>query len=93
MMAKRECYLRMATQNRWPVRELARQIDSALLERCVLNPPKLSTALRELHPQPLALPRAGRRVPDPAAGQKIIGRQLHEFYALNVPGPDEKTDI
>lgn len=41
----------MATQNRWPVREVARQIDSALFERSVLNPPKLSTVLRELHPQ------------------------------------------
>lgn len=48
---EREFYLRMAMQNRWPVREVARQIDSALFERCVLNPPKLSTALRELHPQ------------------------------------------
>ena len=48
---EREFYLRMATQNRWPVRELARQIDSALFERTVMNPPKLSTALRELHPQ------------------------------------------
>lgn len=48
---EREFYLRMATQNRWPVREVARQIDSALFERTVLNPPKLSTALRELHPQ------------------------------------------
>ena len=48
---EREFYLRMATQNRWPVRELARQIDGALFERTVLNPPKLSTALRELHPQ------------------------------------------
>jgi len=48
---EREFYLRMATQNRWPVRELARQIDSALFERTVMNPPKLSTALRVLHPQ------------------------------------------
>jgi len=47
---EREFYLRMATQNRWPVRELARQLDAALFERAVLSPPKLSTALRELHP-------------------------------------------
>ncbi len=47
----REFYLRMATQNRWPVREVARQIDTGLFERTVLHPPKLSTALRELHPQ------------------------------------------
>lgn len=45
-----EFYLRMAMQHRWPVREVARQIDSALFERAVLNPPKLSTALREIHP-------------------------------------------
>lgn len=48
---EREFYLRTAAQNRWPVREVARQIDSALFERTVLNPPKLSTALRELQPQ------------------------------------------
>lgn len=47
---EREFYLRMATRNRWPVRELARQIDGALFERAVLNPPKVSTALRQLHP-------------------------------------------
>ena len=48
--AEREFYLRMSNQQRWPVREVARQIDSALFERAVLHPPKLSTALRELHP-------------------------------------------
>jgi predicted nuclease of restriction endonuclease-like (RecB) superfamily len=47
---EREFYLRMASQQRWPVREVARQIDSALFERAVLHPPKVSTALRELHP-------------------------------------------
>lgn len=50
MAEEREFYLRMATQHRWSVREVARQIDSALFERAVLNPPKLSTALREMHP-------------------------------------------
>ncbi|MBK7234804.1 MAG: DUF1016 family protein [Sterolibacteriaceae bacterium] len=47
---EREFYLRMSIQQRWPVREVARQIDSALFERALLNPPQLSTALRELHP-------------------------------------------
>ena len=50
MPEEREFYLRMAIQQRWSVREVARQIDSALFERSVLNPPKLSTALREMHP-------------------------------------------
>lgn len=47
---EREFYLRLATQNRWPVWEVARQFDNALFERAVLSPTKLSTALRELHP-------------------------------------------
>jgi predicted nuclease of restriction endonuclease-like (RecB) superfamily len=47
---EREFYLRMATQHGWAVREVARQIDSALFERAILNPPNLSSALREMHP-------------------------------------------
>ncbi len=47
---EREFYLRMASRNRWPVRELARQMNAGLFERSILNPPKLSTALRELQP-------------------------------------------
>ena len=50
MADEREFYLRMAIQHRWSVREIARQIDGALFERSVLNPPKLSTVLREMHP-------------------------------------------
>lgn len=48
---EREFYLRMATQHRWQVREVARQIDGGLFERTMLNSPKLSTALREMQPQ------------------------------------------
>lgn len=48
---EREFYLRMAAQQRWQVREVARQIDSGLFERAVLNPPKLSTVLRDMQPQ------------------------------------------
>jgi predicted nuclease of restriction endonuclease-like (RecB) superfamily len=47
---EREFYVRTAIQQRWSVRELSRQIDGALFERAVLSPPKLSTALREVHP-------------------------------------------
>ena len=48
---EREFYLRMAAQQRWQVREVARQIDTGLFERAVLDPPKLSTALRDRQPQ------------------------------------------
>jgi DUF1016 N-terminal domain len=47
---EREFYLRTALAQRWPVREVARRINGALFERAVLNPPKASTALREIHP-------------------------------------------
>ena len=47
---EREFYLRMAVANRWNVDEVARQIAAASFERAVLGSPKLSTALRELHP-------------------------------------------
>ena len=48
---EREFYLRMSIHQRWAVREVARQIDGALFERAVLNPPKVSTLLRQLHPE------------------------------------------
>lgn len=48
---EREFYLRMAAQQAWQVREVARQIDSGLFERAVLQPAKVSTALREMQPQ------------------------------------------
>ena len=47
---EREFYLRLAAGERWPLRELQRQLGGALFERAVLSPPKLSTPLAELHP-------------------------------------------
>ena len=44
---EREFYSFIACRHRRQVREVARQIDGGLFERAVLNPPKLSTALRE----------------------------------------------
>jgi predicted nuclease of restriction endonuclease-like (RecB) superfamily len=45
---EREFYLRMAAKNHWDVREVARQLDGALFEKVLFNPPKVSKALREL---------------------------------------------
>jgi predicted nuclease of restriction endonuclease-like (RecB) superfamily len=52
---EREFYLRLAQRDRWSRRELERQIDSALFERAILNPPKVSTALRESHPDAVTI--------------------------------------
>lgn len=50
---EREFYLNMAIKERWSSRELERQFNTALFERMVLNPVKLSTVLRETQPEAL----------------------------------------
>jgi predicted nuclease of restriction endonuclease-like (RecB) superfamily len=47
---EREFYIRLTAQEKWSSRELERQLAGALFERAVLNPPKVSTALRESRP-------------------------------------------
>jgi predicted nuclease of restriction endonuclease-like (RecB) superfamily len=47
---EREFYVRMAIAERWTKRELERQFQTGLFARTVLNPPKVSTALTEIHP-------------------------------------------
>ncbi len=45
---EREFYLRLAIREKWSSRELERQLKTALFERAILNPPKVSAALRQL---------------------------------------------
>lgn len=47
---EREFYLRLAIQEKWGSRELERQLKTALFERTVLNQPKVSAVLTQLHP-------------------------------------------
>jgi predicted nuclease of restriction endonuclease-like (RecB) superfamily len=62
---EREFYLRMAIQERWNKRELERQLSSALFERVVLSPPKVSPPL-ERRGGDVACRRVGfRRPPSP----------------------------
>jgi predicted nuclease of restriction endonuclease-like (RecB) superfamily len=48
---EREFYLRLAARERWPLRELERQLAGALFERVVLSPTRLSPPLAESHPE------------------------------------------
>lgn len=48
---EREFYLRTATEQRWSVREVARQIDNQLFARTVTEPVKMAKALQEAQPQ------------------------------------------
>ena len=47
----REFYLRLAIQERWSKRDLERQFNTALFERAVLSPPKVSPTVRQSHPE------------------------------------------
>ena len=46
---EREFYLRLCVREKWSKRELERQLKGALFARTVLNPPKVSAALKQLH--------------------------------------------
>ena len=48
---EREFYLKMAAQEKWSSRELERQYDTALFERVVLSPAKVSPLVRQIHPR------------------------------------------
>ena len=46
---EREFYLRMAATEKWSSRQLERQFKTALFERTVLHPPKVSPTVRQIH--------------------------------------------
>ncbi|KNH47447.1 DUF1016 domain-containing protein [Pseudomonas sp. JV414] len=52
---EREFYLRMAIQEKWSSRELERQFKAALFERSVINPAKVSSLMRQTHPEALSV--------------------------------------
>lgn len=52
---EREFYLRMAVQEKWSSRELERQFKTALFERVVLNPVKVSPLVSQTHPEALSV--------------------------------------
>ncbi|ASF48868.1 PDDEXK nuclease domain-containing protein [Methylovulum psychrotolerans] len=47
---EREFYLRQSVQENWSTRELERQFKTALFERTVLTPPKVSAVVAQTHP-------------------------------------------
>jgi predicted nuclease of restriction endonuclease-like (RecB) superfamily len=52
---EREFYLRLATKEKWSKRELERQFRAALFERTLLEPPKVSAVLSQIHPEALSI--------------------------------------
>lgn len=52
---EREFYLRQAIREQWSKRELERQFKTALFERTVLNPVKVTPAVTQIHPEALGV--------------------------------------
>ena len=52
---EREFYLRLAIREHWGKRELERQLKTALFERTVLNPVKVSALVSQTHPDALGV--------------------------------------
>ncbi|MEN9480477.1 MAG: hypothetical protein RLZZ298_1872 [Pseudomonadota bacterium] len=52
---ERVFYLRLAIQEKWSSRELERQFKTALFERVVLNPVKVSPVVSQTHPEALSV--------------------------------------
>lgn len=50
---EREFYLRLAIREKWSKRELERQFRTALFERAVLSPPKMSPLVTQMYPEAL----------------------------------------
>jgi predicted nuclease of restriction endonuclease-like (RecB) superfamily len=52
---EREFYIRLAIRERWSKRELERQFKTALFERAVLHPPKVTPAVTQRYPEALSV--------------------------------------
>jgi predicted nuclease of restriction endonuclease-like (RecB) superfamily len=52
---EREFYLRLAIREQWSKRELERQFKTALFERTVLSPAKVSPVVTQVHPDALSV--------------------------------------
>ncbi|SCK08635.1 Predicted nuclease of restriction endonuclease-like (RecB) superfamily, DUF1016 family [Variovorax sp. HW608] len=51
---EREFYLQLVAREKWSSRQLERQLKLALFERAVAQPPKVSAALRQAHPEAIS---------------------------------------
>ena len=95
MEEEREFYIRLAMHEKWSSRELERQFRLGRFARTVLNPPKVSPAMTQIHPEALnifkdayALEFLGRRTQ--AQPQK---RASMKFPAKRKQPQPERTEF
>jgi predicted nuclease of restriction endonuclease-like (RecB) superfamily len=81
---EREFYVRLAIRERWSKRELERQFKTALFERAVLSPPKVSPLVAQMYPDALSVFRDAYNVeflglPSTHAEADLHGGLLHKL--------------
>jgi predicted nuclease of restriction endonuclease-like (RecB) superfamily len=69
----------MAIKEQWSSRELERQFKAALFERTILNPPKVSAVVTQIHPAALDV-EYKTQLPD----KKLLQAKLH-LISTNLP--------
>lgn len=91
---EREFYLRLAIQEQWSKRELERQFKTALFERTVLSPTKVSAALSQMHPDALSVFKDSYVVEFLGLPQGHAEADLHlEALDRDVKKPHEQASI
>lgn len=81
---EREFYLRLAIREKWSSRELERQLKTALFERTVLNPIKVSPVVRQIHPDALSVFKDSYMVEFLDLSQDHAEADLHQGLLLRL---------
>jgi predicted nuclease of restriction endonuclease-like (RecB) superfamily len=81
---EREFYVRMAAKERWSSRQLERQFNAALFERVVLSPPKVSAAVRQMHPEAVDVFRDAYNVEFLGLPREHTENDLHRALLLRM---------
>ena len=81
---EREFYLRMAVQEKWSSRELERQLKTALFERSVLNPAKVTPVVTQTHPAALDVFRDAYMVEFLGLPDSHVEADLHQGLLIRL---------
>ncbi len=96
-MEEKEFYIRLAAKNKYPKRDLERQIDSGFYERFMLSNAKVSPVVTQIHPDVSSTfidtyVLEFLNLPEPALiaeyrtkliDKKILQNKLHELYKIS----------
>lgn len=81
---EREFYLKLAVQEKWSKRQLERQFKTALFERAVLTPAKVSPVVRQMHPDAASIFKDSYLVEFLELPQNHLEADLHRGLLLRL---------